>query len=324
MKANYDIDFIKFLVEKHYSLTDIADILGVSKYNLYPICSRNGIQVHNEVSNRLTWFQTKMVVDLYKEGESSALLADKFNVSQACVLYILKNLGIKIRDSNDKLYKNCKINLNAFSDVNEESCAYFYGLLLADGCLTKNKSGDYHRVSISLKSEDGYILQRMLNYIGYDNGCNIKYSSNFDSRTNNTYEKCYAYFNDSTIVERLVSYGFSPRKSLNEVLPENGLEKNRHFWRGIIDGDGGVYLKNNNPKILIVGSSAIVNGFLKFCRESAGITINYKVACRKNLYSTEICGRNARLVAEVLYSDCNLYLKRKHCVAVKLIEGLHK
>lgn len=224
--ANYDFEFIKFLVEKGYGLNQISQILDIKMPNISRYCAANGLKI-NCKSYSLTPNQIEIVVELYNSGISIPSLTKSFAVGKDAIGYVFKQLGIKTREGNSKIYKHKNFNYDAFIDMTDEKALYFYGLLLADGNLGKNKSGEYNRISIALKEDDKYMLQNLLDYLGSENS--VRDHGGHDLRTGKEYKSKSISFNDSLITERLVAYGFRPRKSLNEKVPPKHIATSRHF-----------------------------------------------------------------------------------------------
>jgi hypothetical protein len=120
----------------------------------------------------------------------------------------------------------------------------------------------------------------------------------------------YLRFTSKHIGEILVARGIIPRKSL--VARVIGLENNRHFWRGVFDGDG--YFKNKDgidgDRMVLTGSNDLCIQFEEFIKKNipgARVTIN-KIREFSKLY---IYSDTARAVAKLLYSYCKIALKRK-------------
>jgi hypothetical protein len=310
--AVYDLDFINMLAEKGYGSNQVPQITMIPAPNLLAHCRRCGIHF-KPVSFNLTPNQIDIAKDLYLSGKSTYKIAEVFNIDHETVAYALKKIGVEIRPKTDKVYYHDNFNHKAFSDMSDEKSLYFYGLLLADGCLSKNKSGKYNHIAIALKEEDKYMLQYLLDYLGSDNS--IRDVSYFDKRTNKTYHSNSISFNDTEIVSRLVSYGFSPRKSLKEVVPPSPIKDSRHFWRGMIDGDGCLYKKGKSLKISLVGSKEINTAFNDFVESNVKIITKREVKHRNNLFYIVYTGDDARRVSKLLYEDASIFLLRKKNIA---------
>jgi hypothetical protein len=113
-----------------------------------------------------------------------------------------------------------------------------------------------------------------------------------------------------------------------EVTPKGEALDSIDFWRGIIDGDGSVYVKNGTPHIVLVGRQGIIEAFLKFVRTHIEVVFAQKNktlpfadydeggACR-----TWLLNDNAVALLKTLYSEApeNQALKRKRDIAIRAV-----
>jgi hypothetical protein len=105
-----------------------------------------------------------------------------------------------------------------------------------------------------------------------------------------------------------------------------GLENSRHFWRGVVDGDG--HLKNRDGLdtdiIILTGASYDLvvqfEGFIKCNIEGAEVTIKAKEEDSRysKLYRVYVYSQTARMLAKLLYGDCHVALDRKLSQAQKM------
>jgi hypothetical protein len=126
------------------------------------------------------------------------------------------------------------------------------------------------------------------------------------------------------IAEKLASFGVTAQKTHNAKVI--GLENSRHFWRGVVDGDG--HLKNRDgidtDIIIFTGVSYDLvvqfEGFIKCNIKGAEVTIK---AIEENgryskLYRLYVYSHTARMLAKLLYGDCHIALDRKLSQAQKM------
>lgn len=238
------------------------------------------------------------IKNIYESGMNLNSIADRYNVSREAIAKILRKLSVKIQHGHTRKAESGVV-LDYF-EKDTEGAAYFYGLLLADGCIS-----DRGKVSIALKTEDSYILQ------------NLKTELKLNSEVRNTMRKdCDKYsqlcFTIESISNSLRSLGMEPRKSTKEIAPER-FTNNRHFWRGLVDGDGSV--GTTTSRVYLCGSQTLCTQFLEYCK-SINPAINTKVTLMKgNLYRTTLAGVKAATILNELYSDCEFKLIRKYEIA---------
>lgn len=155
-------------------------------------------------------------------------IEDKYGLSHPTMTKILKDVP---KYSKAKI-NNPNLKEHFFQNIDEETKAYFLGLLISDGNVYKDDSGRQASISITLDLKDEYMLKQFKNVlqvntsIGHDGrGCGqIAVRSNI-------------------MAEDLAQYGVIPRKSYNTYLPLISDEMMPHLIRGIFDGDGSIIAK---------------------------------------------------------------------------------
>ena len=203
-----------------------------------------------------------VLIERYQNGESARKICLDMPFAEDVALKVLRDFDIPIKTRKENRFSmGFTINENAFSDVNEPECAYFYGWLLTDGTLTKRQYG--HQVSISIKKTDFKVLEALSSYI--DNGCPVRYRERLDKRTNNVYSSCSYSFSQQFLMERLMGFGLSERKSTKEYCPECFI-LSRHFWRGVLEGDGFLSKLKDHTRMQICGSEQLCNQWLNYCK----------------------------------------------------------
>lgn len=254
--------------------------------------------------------------EIYLNGASYAKITELIGGSSTraigWVSKTLKEYGIEKRSASDQNRNRFGYTLNkdAFdTDFSDETSSYFLGFILADGSLSMD------RLSIVIKQEDGYILKKLQEFLGMNYG--YRESSVFDKRTLKRYYSATLCLKDAKIISDLNAQNIFKNKSAEEKLPNIDWRSNRHFWRGVVDGDGHVKALNGAPAVLVlVGSEEIVNGFIEFADINVGfITKRPAVPVKhknKILYHVQITGADARNIAKFLYKDSSIRLERKY------------
>lgn len=282
---------------------EIADFLGIKAAALAFQMKKVGFSFKRK-SYTLSEVQIKELVERYSSGESTPSICKDLPCSNDTALKVLRENGVVVKGKEDlKFYKGYTINEEAFSDVNEEECAYFYGWILTDGCLTKRS------VSIELSSVDEELLLNLKTYL--NSSSSIRTRSRLDSRTGNTYHQSSFAFSHTTILDRLKQFGLEPRKSLLEKCPDV-FKYNRHFWRGVVEGDGHIAKKSNSLELC--GGPELVESFANYCKflvkdYEPTFTMNGKMNVVR-IRSKDAC----KLILDELYKDCEFKLSRKYNV----------
>lgn len=208
------------------------------------------------------------------------------------------------------------VNNKYFEIINTEDKAYWLGFITADGCIYKRKNGNSYTLYISLSSKDEKHLIKFKNDIESEH---LIYKRKMTTLKGTDIESVRIAISNQDICNDLIKLGITERKSLtcrSPVVPDEvPLELERHFWRGVIDGDGtiGWYKRHNSRKgkysLSLVGSYGIVDGFRDYCYKFVDSAA--KVLKRENIYVFTQTESNAIKMCSILYDDSCIRLERK-------------
>lgn len=261
---------------------------------------------------KLSEFQIGNVCRDYLNDQNINVLAVKYGVGKSSIHRYLQQQSIPRRDkvSCNRTYHH---NERVF-DVITNSSAYWIGYLMADGCIyyPPNRSKQ-----ISLSSIDKDSVEKFREFLGADN--KIKVTNH--CRGSETYSLTIS---SNCLADKLEQYGVTPRKSHTARVCRE-LEMNRHFWRGVVDGDGSVMERifhdrktQKYPTIQLCGSKEMCIQFLNFVK---GVYPLCRASVLKtgSIYRVATTGSSARKVISYLYSDCDVYMDRKYSRAQKIL-----
>lgn len=195
------------------------------------------------------------------------------------------------RRSASEARRRYALDQNVFSDINEKS-AYWIGFIMADGSIHSN------RIRIAIHPRDRKHLKKLRTFL----------SSSHPIKTRNIQnplvELC---FTSKKIVKDLNQYGITPNKSKSANIAE--LQSNRHFWRGMVDGDGWINY-HHGTQIGLTGSKNNIKKFKTFCLE----IINSKAQIREinGSYSYQLGSNKAKPIIKRLYNYQIITLDRKY------------
>lgn len=195
------------------------------------------------------------------------------------------------------------LNESAFEVVTEES-AYWVGFIMADGCISRDKSPDSRRLRINLKFSDANHLQRLRSF--------LQYEGQVATRDNGRY--CSLEINSARLVASLRRYGVVERKSCTASVIH--LNTNLHFWRGLIDGDGTLYLyKNMYPALSLCGSEAILTQFADYVKTNFPALKRLSIRECRSIKQVAVAGHMAIALTRHFYGGCSIALERKLQIA---------
>lgn len=124
------------------------------------------------------------------------------------------------------------------------------------------------------------------------------------------------------ISNRFREAGIAERKSLTYDPPEK-FASNKHFWRGMIDGDGSLMWHGNSPVLKLCGSEQSCVKFMEWAKEILGKS--HTIHKADNIRYVCIYGKSAIRIAAELYGDHPEYfLKRKYDMFISFLENKPK
>jgi len=233
----------------------------------------------------------KEIIAQYQNGISARQLGLKHGVADVTITALLKRNNVVIRNRSDAKRTN-QINENIFDDIQTEEQFYWLGFILADGNIYHPQKRS-KQLNFGLKESDWEHLEKFKKFIGSNKS--LYYNNN----------AVFVSFYSNRICSKLEKYGIVPRKSLIVKVPEF-CKNNRHFWRGMIDGDGWLgFNKNGYPYLGLCGTPNIIQNFIDFAQ------IQTSVNGEKSIKETCCYGNVTKQVSFVLYNNSNIYLNRK-------------
>lgn len=194
-----------------------------------------------------------------------------------------------------------------FDFIDTEEKAYWLGFITADGNIFTGSGKN--RISVQLAACDDGHLRKLVKSLGSNRP--ISYTKRNEATV---------VFNSKPMVESLEAVGVGPRKSAS-VRPWHGSsDLMRHYWRGMVDGDGTISpcQVRNKFTVGLCGSPYCVTEFANWARYITGSKAMPRQTTNSICWSWQVSGTWSpqRLITE-LYSDSTVYLDRKKAIADK-------
>jgi hypothetical protein len=215
-------------------------------------------------AGKLTADHRAQLVAEYEGGASAATVARKYGVSQVGALRHIRarvpretRVGRMFRTAFKPGRRPASAPrrgaVAAVFDVVTEDVAYWVGFLMADGCVS-----DLGRITLNLAERDAGHVESFRAFLGLDHRIKTRPARGWGG------PQTVLSFGSVDMARRLASYGVVPRKgSFAAVI---GLENDRHFWRGMIDGDGWITGGGKHPVIGLAGNAALMRQYVSFVR----------------------------------------------------------
>ncbi|KAB7706185.1 endonuclease [Bacillus aerolatus] len=245
----------------------------------------------NEKKKRKSLLEKEEMVQLYSQGLSTAEIGKLANVSARYVRMVLKEYNAEMRPRGSWKRKY-EVNENYFKVWSDEM-AYILGFFIADGSVTDNVP------SIGFSQKEKYILEDIKREM----------NSNHPIIKNEKTDVYTLNLNSKILKEDMINiHGIHPRKSYDVIFPNVPNEYMYHFIRGYFDGDG--YVNHERRVVSFVGSSISFMNSLEQILKNKGF--QPRIVEKNKHFRLIISGRRSiRLFADLIYTDKNLYIKRK-------------
>jgi hypothetical protein len=272
----------------------IAEILRRRQVEVRPIC-------------KLTKEQMDEITRRYVAGEGLQKLHREYRSSYGKVVSILSERGIQLRTPSE-VKRTRTLDESVFDEITEHS-AYWIGMMMADGAILKHKHSNT-ALKLALALRDKGHVEAFREFLGSDHKITIEPPRVIRKRSRSIHSTGMAILSISSthLTDALARFGVVPRKS--KTAKVIGLEENRDFWRGCIDGDGWIIDSGKRPIVGLCGSLDLVSQFREFfvkrfpeCRKS--------VHPNSSVWKFEVSGTWAQHAMELLYKDCTIALPRK-------------
>jgi len=287
---------------------------GVSHTIVLRILREHGVQRRKQIQPPEV--QAALVRD-YQAGMGSLQIAAKHGVNFKAVFAALRRASISAR-SVGKAIRTCSLNEAAFDIITEEA-AYWIGFLMADGCITDRGHSTY--INLMLASKDAGHVEAFQRFLGSNHKIGLEKARGFAGSTGGSKLSVAS----KRLAAILARYGVVPRKShTTKVI---GLEHNRDFWRGVVDGDGWVSiqhpktLRHAKPCVGLTGSLELLTQFCTFVETIAPSHVHPHPM--HSIFSVSWLGRSALTVVRSLYTNCTISLPRKWEMAKRILIETH-
>jgi hypothetical protein len=230
--------------------------------------------------------------------------------------------GRAVLPARDRPYKQlgrprCEVEREGAFDVVTEESAYWVGFLMADGCISRNH-GRRALVILNLAGIDIDHVARFRDFVGSSAPIHLsdRKPGSLNGRPITGGTTARVAVRSDRLAEALGRFGVVPAKTYTARII--GLEDDRHFWRGVVDGDGTVGIDGHWPRISLVGSASLVDQFEDFIRTNCP-TSKATSHSRGKYHSIQLQAGPAYEIIKNLYEHNSISLPRKQAVVDKIL-----
>lgn len=254
--------------------------------------------------------QHEDVLRLYNKGYSLAHIGQIYNCAPNTVRRHILLAGGTCRTLSAAL-KQYELNESVFDDITKSDAQYWVGFILADGCIHE-ELGVPVKLTIELQKQDEPHLHKFNKFIQTSKPVyQLK-------RTGGVRVEVRS----KQIAAKLGNVGVTPRKSATAKASVY-LSQQVDFWRGVVDGDGGMTISNNKPSLYLSGTPHIINQFREFVNNVLHIDTKSTPYTTSPTFSTiSYSGYVAVQVSHALYHNSSVCLDRKYAMYIRLREWL--
>lgn len=285
----------------------IAKQFNVNPNSILKLLRRNKVERRKPVSKTSNEDKSQ-ILEMYQNGISAPKIAKLFKISPTIVARILKKNNIQLRNAS-QAHRIYKINEEFLDNIDSEEKAYFLGFFFADGNTSKNKK----TISIEASYTDVNILEKLKLLFYYEGDKNLRSNSLLrDKKVIKTY---ILNIHSKKINQRMVELGAEPNKTFKIKYPNIDPSLNRHFIRGLFDGDGGFYFsETSSASFQITSTNQILESVRSVLEQECNIEFSEKsIHSVGNVFNFGFTGAiKIEKILDYFYKDSSIYLDRKY------------
>lgn len=260
------------------------------------------------------------ILQRYRLGRTAReIIAElRIKVSDTAIYQFLRRNGESRHSVGGRRGHNRKYRLDErfFQKIDAEEKAYWLGFIAADGHVGRTY------VVFILQARDRAHLEKFRTSLQTDTKITMHQSAarKIDGRRLPPTTDCRIYVTSRNMVDDLASLGLAGRKAKRLRPPTIPANMERHFWRGVIDGDGSISRCGGLWHLSLVGTRAMVSAFDRFLQR----TIHRLPTKFRNYDGAWRIGYGGKRVIQkivgLLYGGCTVALSRKEALVKEVLQ----
>lgn len=206
-----------------------------------------------------------------------------------------------------------------FDVIDTQAKAYWLGFITADGCVESGKVGangwQRNLLCVKLKQSDAGHLEKLRSALSAESPVRAI------PQRDGSAAAAEIAFSSGRLTGSLIRLGVTPRKSLTVTPWDGPAALMRHYWRGMVDGDGTIVRhpgERDKWHLRLLGTRACVEAFRRWAAPVCGSAA--KAVPKGSIWTWTAGGlASPQALARELYGDAAVYLDRKHQLALQLM-----
>jgi hypothetical protein len=212
-----------------------------------------------------------------------------------------------------------RLNEAFFDVIDTEAKAYWLGFITADGCVQSGRIGvngwQRNQVTVKLKESDAGHLEKLKSDLSAESPVRLV------PQTGLAGPGAEIALNSERLTAALIRLGVTPRKSLTAVPWDGHGGLMRHYWRGMVDGDGTIVKHPGQREkwhVRLLGTEACIEAFRAWAVPVCGSAA--KVCPKGKIWMWTAAGlASPQALVREMYGGATVYLDRKHELALRLM-----
>ncbi len=261
------------------------------------------------------------IIDLYQKNIRIRQIIKNEKTNPGMIYFILKKYNIPHRPPY--YHRKHTMNERYFKNIDTEEKAYWVGFISADGNIL-NRPGERYVLRVALQIGDKSHLLKFKKHIEYSG--NLTFISQI-LKNGKPYSLWNITINSKKMIMDLEKLDIGPNKT-KTITPCKLIPKKliRHYWRGLIDGDGHISKDIRGWKIGLAGNKFMTEGFRQFIimnNIKSKAKIHIKPKSTTGYYSSAMVYAGTKLIkniVDLLYNDSNIFLDRKMELVKKIMK----
>ncbi len=201
------------------------------------------------------------------------------------------------------------MNTSIFKNIDTEEKAYWLGFIYADGSVDNR----HKKLKVTLSDLDKNHLLKLQKFLGHDKPLYTYKEKTFNF---NSDYMCKPQVELSVysveLFNSLQTFGIIPNKTYNFCLDISSIPNNlhKHFWRGIIDGDGCLVATDKSRVLQLTGHKETCKMFLDHIKQH--FDTNVSILPDGSVFTVKFSKTLAGKIGRYFYEDSTIHLERKY------------